>query len=494
MEGKTLTTEGAKTAAARRSAGLARQWARPIRRLFRSAWRVCGSVRVTVVLILVLIGLSLVGTLLIQVPGEVAADRAEYAWWLQNVVRPKLGLFTTPLAFLGFFDVFHSLWFLGAGALLMASIMVCSINRWKALRSALDGSRVKLADGFYEGGSSRAQFSDLAMSAHEAEGVTRGVLARRRYRVRREGGADGFWIAADKNRHFRLGTYLHHGSIVLFVLGFLVGSYFGFRSQSFMVPEGSVREVGYGSGLSLELESFVDEYWPEGPPKDFRSQVILYENGAEVKRGVLRVNHPMSYNGVRFYQSFFGQAAVLEVRDSSGKLLFNDGVALGWLSGQEPYKRPTGMFSVPVTGLTAYVVGPAKGYSDPMVQPGQVLMEVYSGSSKPVAVGALQQGVPKKMAGLEFTFVRERQFSGFQVSRDPGNALIWTASSLFVLGVGMVFYFPHQQIWVRGWTEPGKGTRLRVRTASGRQVATAREFETLVEDLDRELARAVKKV
>ncbi|MBI4234031.1 MAG: cytochrome c biogenesis protein ResB, partial [Chloroflexi bacterium] len=76
-----------------------------------------------------------------------------------------------------------------------------------------------------------------------------------------------------------------------------------------------------GTNLSLKLESIVDEYWPEGPPKDYRSQVVLYENGQEVQQGVLRVNHPMSYKGVRFYQSFFGQAVVTEVRDQSGQTL-----------------------------------------------------------------------------------------------------------------------------------------------------------------------------
>ncbi|MBI4201375.1 MAG: cytochrome c biogenesis protein ResB, partial [Chloroflexi bacterium] len=344
--------------------------ARLLRDRRRRAWRFFCSVQLAIILILVLTGLSLIGTLLIQVPPGVTADPGEYAWWRENVVRPTLGIWTTPLAFLGLFDVFHSPWFLGAGSLLVVNILACSINRWKSLRAILSGGRIKLADRFYEGGANRAEFSGLEMTPTEAGAVVVKALERRRYRIRLESTPQGVCIAADKNRYFRLGTYFHHLSLVLFIVGFLIGSFLGFRSQSFAVPEGSVRDVGYGTNLSLKLESFVDEYWPEGPPKDYRSQVVLYENGQEVQQGLLRVNHPMSYKGVRFYQSFFGPAVVMEVRDQSGQLLYNDGVALSWTSGEKPYKRPTGLFSVPGTGVTAYVVAPAQGYYDPLMQAG----------------------------------------------------------------------------------------------------------------------------
>ncbi len=110
----------------------------------RWLWRSLASVRLALVLILVLANLGLIGTLLIQVSPETAADPTEYAWWLDNVVRPKLGFWTTPLAFLGLFDVFHSLWFLGTGVLLVTSIVVCSLNRWKQIRRAILGTRVRL--------------------------------------------------------------------------------------------------------------------------------------------------------------------------------------------------------------------------------------------------------------------------------------------------------------------------------------------------------------
>lgn len=453
-----------------------------------AVWRFFTSVRIAVILLLVLTGLSLIGTLLIQVPPEVAGDPGEYAWWLENAARLKVGVFTTPLAFLGLFEVFRSPWFLVTGSLLIVSIVVCSLSRWKGISNDLWGSRVKLADGFYEGGANRARF-ELEMTPQEAAAITHRVLKGKGYRVRHEAASPSLYIAADKNRYFRLGTYLHHLSVVLLVAGYLLTSYLGFREQAFMVPEGSVAEVGYGTNLSLKVETFVDEYWPEGPPKEYRSDVVLYENGVEVQKGVIRVNHPMSYKGIRFYQSFYGPASAMMVRNQEGETLFNDSVALGWVSGTKPYKRPTGTFSVPGTGITAYVIGPAQGYYDPLIQAGQQRVEVYrNGSQVPVAAANLEIGVPKTLAGMEFTFVRERQFSGFQVGRDPTNMLIWIAAAIFVLGLVMVFNFPHRQVWARLHTAQGGKTLVLVRTTSIRSFAVSSDFEGVAEELGRELS------
>lgn len=454
----------------------------------RRVWRFLSSVRLALVLILILANLTLIGTLLIQVPPDTAADPSAYSWWLENVVRPKLGAWTTPLDFLGLFDVFHSFWFLGTGALLVTNIIVCTLNRWKQIRSAVFPERVRFGDQFYEGGTNRAAFTTNGASVATASEAVKGVLQGRGYRFRIQNSPEATYVAADKNRFFRLGTFVSHLSIVLFIVAFMLGSFLGFRNRDFMVPEGSTRDVGFGTGLSLRLDSFVDEYWPEGPPKDYRSEVVIYENGSEVKRGVIRVNHPMNYKGIRIYQSFFGPAAVMEVRDASGQTVYQDGVALGWVTGEKPFQRATGILKLPEAGLTAYVLAPSGGF-DPLIKPGQMYIDLYRDSdSVRVNRSVLDPGVPVKMEGLEFTFLRERQFSGFQVSRDPGNMLVWISSGLFVLGLAMVFYFPHRQVWARIHTDQGGASKVSLRTTSTRSFGVVSEFESLTDALKRHLS------
>lgn len=459
------------------------RWLAPgIRRL----WRTFCSVRLALILILVLTGLTLIGTLVIQASADVRADPAEYRWWLDNPARERFGMWTQPMYRLGLFDVYHSLWFLGAGILLVINVLVCTLNRWKGVWVGVTGLKARLPEGFYQSGRNRISLSSLEGAPEAAKETVGLVLRRRRYRVLEEEGAGAAYLAADKNRYFRLGTFLVHFSIVLFILAFLIGSMVGFDISALMVPVGSVREVGAGTNLSLRVESFVDEYWPEGPPKDYRSDVVLYENGQEVKRGTIRVNHYMSYNGVRFYQAFFGQAAVMEVKDAEGRVLYDDGVALGWTTGKKPFQRPLGTFNLP--GYTAYVINPAQGYFDPLIRAGQVRLELYpQGSQVPVAIRTLDQGKPVEVMGLTFTFVQEGQFSGFSASQDPGNPLIWLSSGLFILGVAMVFYFPHRQMWALCRRDREGKTEVVVRTTATRSFAVTSEMEGLGQELEERL-------
>ncbi|MDP6101064.1 MAG: cytochrome c biogenesis protein ResB, partial [Dehalococcoidia bacterium] len=94
----------------------------------RRVWRFFGSVRLALILILVLTALSVVGALVMQVPPDLKADPDDYRWWLDNPAQERFGLWVTPLAILGIFDIFHSPWFLGVGLLLIINIIVCTLN------------------------------------------------------------------------------------------------------------------------------------------------------------------------------------------------------------------------------------------------------------------------------------------------------------------------------------------------------------------------------
>ncbi len=451
-------------------------------------WRFFCSVRLALILILVLTGLSVLGALIMQVPPEVKADPADYQWWLDNPARDRFGLWAGPLYRLWLFDIFHSPWFLGAGLLLVANIIVCTLNRWSGIWRNINQLRVSLPERLYEAGRNRVQLSSSHLTPQQAEEAVQRTLRHHRYRVLRENHSEAIFVAGDKNRHFRLGTYLVHLSLVLFIIAYIIGSNWGFRLNALMVPEGSVREVGQGTGLSLRVLSFVDEYWPEGNPKDYRSEVVLYEAGQEVQRQTIRVNHPLGYKGIRFYQAFYGPAAVMEVHDSEDRLVFDDAVALGWTSGKEPFKRPLGLFNLPDSAIEVYLVGPTSDYIDPLLRAGQVRLELYrTGSRTPLVMRTISQGQPEQLLGYTFTFVREKQFSGFQVSKDPGNLLIWISSGLFVLGMSLVFYFPHRQLWARCRRDEHGETEVVLRTVASRSFAVTSELEALAGELSQAL-------
>lgn len=455
--------------------------------LTERVWRFFSSVRLAFILILVITGLSLIGILVAQMPSGAVSDSQENAWWLANVAQPKYGAWTPLLSLFRLFGVFSSPWFLAAGALLMVNILVCSLNRWSNLRRLIAGGPVKLVDDFYGGGTNHFEISTKAASAKSAA-LSSGVLGRHHYRIRQDGSEEKTYIAADKNRYYRLGTFLSHLSLILFILGYLIGSVWGFRDTNFIVAVGTTRDVGNGTGLSLALESFKDEYYPDGSPSDFRSEVVLYKDGKQVERSTVQVNHPLSYEGVRFFQSFFGPSAAIQVRDSTGKVILNDNVALSESFDSGAYQRNGGVFNLPQTGFIGQVISPTVNVPDPMIGKNELVIQLFDHSTfQQVTMDKLSQGVPKTLGGFEFTYLQPGKFSGFQVSRDPGNALIWIASAFFLLGVGMVLYFPHRQIWALVQSEASGGSRLLLRSTAGRGFGAAAELQSLAKEIESEL-------
>ena len=89
------------------------------------------SVKLSVVLILVLSGLGLIGIIFPQIPSSLSDYSDGYTWWINNIAYEQFGIYANAIGFLGFFDIFHSIWFFGTVLLLMLNILFCSISRYK---------------------------------------------------------------------------------------------------------------------------------------------------------------------------------------------------------------------------------------------------------------------------------------------------------------------------------------------------------------------------
>jgi cytochrome c biogenesis protein len=449
-------------------------------------WRTLSSLKLTLILMLVLIGLTLIGTFVIQVPLESARNAADYKYWLEEVAQPQTGVWFPILNLLGLFNVFHSIWFLGAGALLAISIIVCTLNRWKQIKSAASLNPPPGNIEYYL--SADHVEIDTSLTQNEVILKLNSIFKVNHYTLKEDKVDQTFYAAGYKNHFSAYGTYLIHLSLILFIIGYLIGSYLGFNNPSFIVAEGETQNVGNGTALSLSLESFTDEYWENGSPKDYRSQVTLLDNGNEVKKGTIQVNHPLSYKGIRFYQSFFGDTAKLDIKDAQGKTIYKGSVALSQTLDDYPYVRPAGSVQTASSGYTLYVVGRLKNIQDNKLAANQIGIEVYRGNSTvPVAATKLNAGEPYISAGLDITYTGAGKFSGFQVSRDPGNSLIWVSSSFFILGLIIVFYFPRRQVGFCLRPDSGNLSKIYLRPAAGWKIGSRAEIKRLEALIKKEL-------
>ncbi|MFH0913964.1 MAG: cytochrome c biogenesis protein ResB [Chloroflexota bacterium] len=149
--------------------------------------------------------------------------------------------------------------------------------------------------------------------------------------------------------------------------------------------------------------------------------------------------------------------------------------------------RYVGSFSLPLAGLRVLLLGSAVNAPDPLIKRGEMGVILYQGDSTTPTMDKLELGVPRGLGGLEFTYLGEGKYSGFQVSRDPGNILVWIASSLFILGISLVLYFPHRQVWVLIAPRAGGGSHLLVRSATPRSGSALNELEVLSQEMESNL-------
>ncbi len=141
------------------------------------------SIRLAFFLILILAGLSLIGSLLIQAPAEVASVSESFNAWLEEVARPRFGVWTGIIATLQLFDIFHSAWFLGAGILLIINISVCSFNRFRALRWNLARIQIRLSDDAYRTAEKRTEINFGSINQQEGANRLAATLTRLSYRI-----------------------------------------------------------------------------------------------------------------------------------------------------------------------------------------------------------------------------------------------------------------------------------------------------------------------
>lgn len=442
-------------------------------------WRFFISMRTGLVLILGLGLLSLIGTLLVQAPAGMTADPAAYTSWIASI-HSKYGGWTPVFDKLGFFSVFTSIWFKAITVLLTTSVLACSINRAPRLWKIAFHPRTRMGETFFTHAALRANILVPAGPDTAMDNV-REVLKSHRFRTITDPDENGLNLYADRFRWGPFGTVVAHISFVIILLGFFLSATTGFKDTQFVAPVGSKVEVGHGTGLSIEAKAFNDAYYPDGSPSDYASDLVVYKNGAAVDRQTVRVNHPLTWNGVSFYQSFFGTAAAMKITDAAGKTLYNDAAALQWQS--DDGKHSIGQIDMKAAGLSVYVIVAASGEPDPNIKAGQVELEIHqNGTEAPIATQVVDQGKPSTIAGVTYTFERTRQYTGLIVARDPGAMWVWVGSTLLVLGLFLVFFFPHRRVWVRIRKTSG-GTEILCASTMKRDVAFEPQFHQLVTDI-----------
>jgi cytochrome c biogenesis protein len=410
-------------------------------------WRFFCSVRAAIAEIAILAILVLIGTLRGSSVPQSIADALPV---------------TAPLVERWYaWDVFRSLPFAAILTVLAVAIAICTINRAPGIWQAIARPTVTTTHGFLRNAEVSARFESPLSSPALAEQITSALRAAK-YRALSEERNGEIHIYADRWRFSRLATFPFHLALILILAGGIVGAAWGFRENELIIPEGSVRDLGHGTGLSVRLDDFSEVYREDGSPLLYRSDVTLLKDGAPIHAGSMTVNNPLTFGNIVFYQSGFGQAVVLRVVNQGGQVLFEDALPLGPYQSRLNPDAPAARMDLIPAGVALSVVAPDENPANApeldtlRLRPGEMFFMIRPlGATSPIAqpVGeTISQGETIELGDLSLTFVREKRFSVLQAGSNPGIPLFFVAAVLLVGGLAVTFYFPHRRL--RGIVSP----------------------------------------
>ena len=403
-------------------------------------WKTFASVKLTIVLLLTLAATSIIGTLIPQNETPVAYVQA-------------FGEFLYRLfALLGLFDMYHSWWFRALILLLVGNIVICSIDRLQATWKILFVRNPRFNIARYRQLKNKVDYKDDG-DADQLKNRYEPVISRGFRYHRLEDTDDGFAIYGESGRWTRLGVYVVHSSVVLLLIGGLIGSIFGF--DGFVnIPEGeSVRSIQLTNGnqkmplgFEIRCDDFNVEFYDSGTPKEFRSRLTILKQGKAVVQKDIIVNDPLRYEGISFYQSSYGNMTPNEV------LLNFTSRATGKIYSQRAaIKAPI----VIPENLGTFVL---KKYTQQANFRGQNIGEAFMGILTPPNSSPVEVTLPLRFPRFDRMRKGEvviaiadflpRYYTGLQVSRDPGVWVVYIGFMMMIIGIYITFFMSHQQICV----------------------------------------------
>ena len=379
-------------------------------------------------------------------------------------------------------DVFHSWYYILFIVLLAINLILCSYKRLPSVwKHTFSKKRFQRLDEHLE-----KHLKPVEVVINPDKNKVIKFLQSKGFKVFVEEEGGRIYFYGEKGKYSRLGVYVVHIALLVIMAGALIDGVFGKRG-TVVVAEGSREDImrsldgqkSYRLPFQIKLETFhIVSYEEEakrkgkefrGDPKvkdaiaSFESKIQIIEGGKVVKEGLVAVNAPFEHGPYRIFQATYGltgeagwvklsvfdrnilpedpkRAFLGEVEIKAGQVVeFKDMLLSIDRSVLNLEDEKAGFEGDLKPALIIKVLKDGKDYNVPVIY------------SPELTVFAFTQ-MPEL---IDFPYIffmegfRPRFFSGLQISYSPGTPIIWTGSTLLVLGLILAFYTIHRKVWAR---------------------------------------------
>ena len=399
----------------------------------KTIWNFFNSVKLTVYLVLVMVVLTIYGSMVIYVHPEIFGDMDQslFFHWLFGK-GTQFPAQTWWLFLLVFIVVLFGI-----------NTFVCTVERLPVLIRKYRNPLGNLRD--LEVGGDRGVTAQISQSSLED------ALRRENYKIFSDGGR----IYAEKNRWVPFLPYAVHIGVFIFLIGHLISGVSGYRHSGLYIFEGETAKSP-GGNYELRLDKVSVETRPDGSLKNYGSYLTAIKDGRVIKTGMVTANTPMFVEGGAVYQREFGQdfrgvilQAAVKSSGFNGTIEIPKGMAYADIPGT-PYRISVEHF---VPDFAVDDQGQPFSQSDDLNNPALFITLLKDG--KPQGSGWIfvreaeqvqdtfrASDVSIHVAGMDL-----KAYSSFDVNRDPSAIIALIASAIVMFGTLVTLYFRRERVW-----------------------------------------------
>jgi cytochrome c biogenesis protein len=437
--------------------------------LLKEGWKLLCSVKLALFCFIALAVTSIIGTIIPQ--GE---PLSLYSQKYGPMAAKIFALLNVP-------DMYHSFWFIGLLILFAINLTACSIDRLPRVWRQFKQDNLAVKRDRIEKMRQRHTFA-FDGNTDQAATETAAQLKQLGWQTRRAPQENGsIMLFSQKGAWTRFGVYIVHASILLVFIGAIIGAFLGVKG-SVMLPEGGTtdriflfdgKRTARPIDFQVRCDRFGIEYYPNGMPKEYWSDLVVMQDGKEVVTKTIEVNKPLKYGGFIFYQSSYQDMAgqyylTLENSSSANRQSF-----IVRPGKEHTWPQENIHFGIVNSGPDGRGLGPYRiWFSDNKDRPAQF----WADNGKEMTISR---------SGIDFNFmVKQRYSTGLQVAKDPGVWWVYGGFTTMLLGLLVVFFLSHQRIWVVIHAEQNK-TRISLRgTSNKNSVGFEKTFNRIAATLE----------
>jgi cytochrome c biogenesis protein len=376
---------------------------------------------------------------------------------------------------LGFMDMYHSWWFITFLVIFTANLVICSLDRLPKILKIVKQPVKPLSPDKFRSYSIKSELTASSTPDNIRDDV-RASLKKFGFNAHEVTESGSVQLYSQKGGSSRLGVYITHLSVILILIGAVIGIFFGFNGF-LNLPEGYTSEVAYSRrggtahplGFSIKCDDFDVEYYKgKDMPKDYRSWLTVTRNGQVVKKQMIEVNSPLRFEGYTFYQSSYGL-----MPNPEGVLVINAVSNTG--ASEVINTNVNGSFKIPGTDIEVTVTefspaiafrqdGSTFTYGDMMTNPGIHIAFSINGQEYD---GWILKRYPQTWVipggnRVEFIDYWGAQYTGLQVRKDPGVWIVYLGCVIMAIGLYSAFFMSHKKIWVSIAHDGKNGSKIMI--------------------------------